>query len=272
MAPNNELETCLINICKDYRNQEKNQAFYDALIKSDIYLLSAEPPEPKFTQDIQSLAEKGYQVEIGVDSSSHETLQLALTESQGKKYVPFFSSLERVNAFTSSNVRYFKFSSVDFFKMQIHNSSTLPLVLNPRSYYFKTFTLHEVKNLANGINPAAHEVSFRSSDTFTISELSVYPTEFIDRLIKEFKKNKHVKKAFLVSIFNPSTDVEPVLLLVIDVKQDIESVVRNLRPIIKNDENIGIVDICQFKDPQNSFEKACLKTQPFYKKKILGIF
>ena len=260
MAPHNELEICLINASKD---QGQSYQFYEALLKSEIYFLSDTYHKPFSNQE---------QI---VDTSSAIQINIMQLEIEGKTYIPFFSSLERVKTVIFDERAYFKVISQDFFKMIRDSANPYPLILNPGSDYGKIFSTYEIETLANGNNPASGEkVRACAGDKILLCQPSNYPHQLVDTLKNNFKKDKNIKQAFLMHVFNPSMDKKPHTLIVIDTKNDFDSVANRIGALINNiDIPDPPVEITRFvnnsRDPISNY---CLKIKPFYKKKILGIF
>lgn len=259
MLPQNELETRLINASKD---QGQSYYFYEALLKSDIYFL------PHTYQRLLSTQE---QLSDTLTSTQVSIMQI---EIEGKAYTPFFSSLERINTVISDERAYYKLISLDFFRMIRDSKKPYPLILNPGSDYGKIFTIYEIETLANGNNPAsAEEIRASAGDRLFLGQPSNYAHKLVDALKKGFKKNKGIKQAFLLHIFNPSIDKKPHTLIVIDTKNDFNSVANTIGALINKIEIPDHpVDIAQFLNSQDPISNYCLEIKPFYKKKILGIF
>ena len=260
MSPHNELETRLINAGKD---QGQSYHFYETLLKSDIYFLPHTYQRPSSTQE-----------EL-VDTSTSTQVSIMQIEIEGKVYTPFFSSLERIKTVISDERTYYKLISLDFFRMIKDSANPYPLILNPGSDYGKIFSIYEIETLANGNNPAvAEKISVSAGDTLLLGQPSNYPHKLVDTLKKNFKKNKNIKQAFLAHIFNRSIDNKPHTLIVIDTKNDFNSVASTIGALIKNIEIPDPpIDITQFLNPQDDpISNYCLEIKPFYKKKILGIF
>ena len=149
-----------------------------------------------------------------------------------------------------------------------------PLILNPGSDYGKMFSMYEIETLANGNNPAAGEkVRASAGDKLLLGQPSNYPDKLVDTLKKNFKKNKNIRRAFLAHIFNPSVDKKPHTIIVIDTKNDFNSIANSIGALINNIEIPDPpLDITQFINSQDPISNYCLEIKPFYKKKLLGIF
>jgi len=259
MIPQNELESRLINAGKD---QGESYHFYETLLNSEIYFLPHTYQRPLSTQ------------EQLVDTSTPTKVSIMQIKIEGNAHTPFFSSLERMKSIISDQRTYYKLKSLDFFRLIIDSENPHPLILNPGADYGKIFTIHEIKTLANGNNPVAcEEVRTFAGNKLLLGQPSNYPDKLVDTLKKNFKKNKNIRRAFLIHIFNPSIDKKPHTLIVIDTKNDFNSVANTIGGLINN---IEIPDppltIAQFLDSQDTISNYCHEIKPFYKKKILGIF
>lgn len=259
MSQPNELETCLINACKD---EGQRYHFYETLLNSDIYFLPHTYQKP--------LPAKEQRMEVS-DSIPISIMQI---EFEGERYIPFFSSLECIHTVISDEGAYYKLTSLDFFKMIRDAATPYPLTLNHGSAHSKIFTLDEIERLANGNNPAAcEEIIASAGDRILLGQPNNYPYQLVETLKKNFKKNRHIKQAFLAQMFNPSIDKKPHTLLIIDTKDDFNRVGYTIGALLNTIEiPEPPVDITQFHNSDDPISNYCLEIKPFYKKKILGIF
>lgn len=258
MLPQNELETCLIKASMD---KSESDRFYKSLLSSEIFFL------PHTYQ--RMITE-----EQPVDTSTPVDITIQKIEVNEQMYIPFFSSVERIQQFISQDRIYYKMPSVDFFKMLMTITNPSPLILNPGSDYGKIFSVYELEILAKGMNPVSPEKIVTSpEDKLIIQEASEYPYELIEALIKYFKKQRTIKQAFLAHILNPSAEEKPHTIIIIDTNH-LDDIVSEIGGIVNNTKiPHPPVDIAQFsKNSSDTISEYCKKIKPFYKKKTFWIF
>jgi hypothetical protein len=113
----NELEKALSLAAK---GRLKHNEFCKVLLSSDVYVL------------VQDAAENPQKV-------------ILVAEVDGKRIIPIFSSVERINKFIKQKQQYTKITVKEFFVLI---KDTEPVVLNPGNTYSKTFSVKEVAGLA----------------------------------------------------------------------------------------------------------------------------
>ncbi len=249
-APENNLEESL---CKAADDPSHRLQFYKDLIASDIYLIQdGLIPE---TAGVKTL-KQGTQ------------LQIEPMEIDGKKYLPIFSSITRLQMAIKEEVGYLAINALEFFKI----TRGAELILNPGMDYGKEFLSQEIESIISGeIFRPQESWTARENTQVLIGQPSNYPTDLAESLKRFFKSQRSVKKAYLVHFYNPTRDDKPHTLIGVESNGNWDEIVAGAGMVA---EGVEIpdppVDFLQIegKDQENYFSG----TKPFYQRKKFGIF
>lgn len=170
--------------------------FYYELRNSEIYAIQGG------TNPVQETTEL----------TAGQSVQLLSVEMNGKRYIPIFSSLTRMQAFIQEPVQYLAINAVHFFNL----TKGADLLLNPGSPFGKEFTAQEIEAILNGSVFNAQEAYVVEKNTQTmIGPPAEPPTELLNELSKVFDSLKNVICAYNAQVFNPRTDQAPRTLIAV---------------------------------------------------------
>ena len=196
--PKNQLEELLI---KAATNPSARPRFLKSLLESEIFIVQNDPP-----------------VE---ESDSTKQFHTETIELDDGKYLPVFSSPERLQSFKSSDTGYLSVNGRTFLKA----TRGINVLLNPGLTYARIFTSEEIADLLDGAIwlPPEPEKSERETQIM-IGQPANYPTELVETLKRFFKRRDEVKRAWLGHIYNPETDESAHSLVAIEVDDNWDEV------------------------------------------------
>jgi hypothetical protein len=142
-----------------------------------------------------------------------QSVQLLSVEMDGKRYIPIFSSLPRMQAFIQEPVQYLEIHALNFFQL----TKGADLLLNPGSPFGKEFSAGEIESILNGSIFNAQESYVIEKNTQTmIGQPAEPPAELLAELSKVFEERlKNVICAYNAQVFNPRTDQAPRTLIAV---------------------------------------------------------
>lgn len=250
--PQNKLERSLVQAATDAAHRPQ---FYKDVVESDIFIIQeGTPPE---TSGKTTLKE-GLQ------------LQIRHIESEGKQFIPIFSSLPRLQAVLQHEVGYIAINTLEFMKI----TQGADLLLNPGSDYGKEFTKEEIASILDGSIWKPTESFVAKKETkIMIGQPANYPKELVDALSRLFKKTKEVKRAYVAHFFNPERDEKPHSLIAVEVTSnwDMVSACAGIvaRDVPSPDPPVDFIQITGTGGLEDYFIREC---KPFYEKKLFGFF
>jgi hypothetical protein len=246
--PDNELERSLMKAASQPAHRAQ---FYRDFLASDIFILpTGELPEIK----------DGL---VQTDSK----LSIQHMEANGKNYLPFFSSLPRLQAAIRGQRNYLKLAVRPFLEM----TKGATLLLNPGSDYGKEFLPEEVSQMLDGsiFHPHGHVVE-RGTQVL-IGQPANYPTELVEALRHLYTKLTKVRAAYLAQYFDPSRDKAPGLLIAIDAEEDLDRIISESgicsQGLTPNHDHIDFVQL-----RQSGLQKHFAQVKPFYKQSVFRRF
>ncbi len=127
--PENELEKMLVEAV---RNPAAGPVFYRLLLESDLLVLGS--PADKENASEQFSLEPG------------DRLNLVSGEKDGKRYLPIFSSLKRMQDYIQDESKYLRVNG----RALLDLTRGAPVTLNPASEYGKELTADQVRQLLDG--------------------------------------------------------------------------------------------------------------------------
>lgn len=248
----NRFEELLIKASQDPSCRPE---FYQQLIKSDLFIIEEEP---------------GLEGEGKIRLEKDYKLRIRKIEFDGQFYTPVFSSLLRLQEFVQQEVNYISMNAIDFIK--IHSGDDL--LLNPGAEYAKIFSSDELKSIIDGtIGAPGERHSAVAGEQILIGHPANYPHELAEALIKLYKKNKRVKRAWLANFQQPAQNEEAHTLLGIEAEGDWDQIIADTGLVING---VSIpeppVDIIQVTNDDGLGDYFLNYSKPFYRKGLFGIF
>ncbi len=205
----------------------------------------------------------------GLSLKKKAGVDLIKVESEGLTYIPVFSSLGRLKQILPGRSDHFPIGAREL----IAESQGVALFLNPGSEPSRPLSTGEVNGIASGfiLNRSTGYLDTNGAPTI-VGQASTPPKALIDILTDAFKKMKDVKQAYVTQIFNPATDHTPHTLVAIDATKDAAVAVKAIKTLTTPLENSGAaIDVMSISTNSLStyFTNEC---EPFYKRKVLGLF
>src|SRR5262245_36368905 len=122
--PQNQFERILMKAASDPAQRPQ---FYKDLTGAELFFIQEGP-----------LPEKNERIVL----EEEQSLQIREIEQNGKRYIPVFSSLPRLQAVIESEVSFMALNALEFMKI----TRGAELILNPGSDYAKEFTREEIES------------------------------------------------------------------------------------------------------------------------------
>lgn len=249
--PENKLE---ISLMKAATEPEHRPQFIRDLVESKLFIIQHGDQQPAH----ERVLEEGYQLLLGN------------IEANGKKYIPVFSSLKRLQMFINQEVTYMGINTLDLFNV----IKGADVILNPGADYGKEFLSHEILSILDGSIWKPNEtITIEKPTEVLLGQPSNYPHELVNALSKLFKTIKQVKKAYIAHIYNPEEDEKPHSIIAIEITGNWDEVVSQAGVVTNSiqipDPPVDFVQITGNGGIEDFFINEC---KPFYKKKLLGIF
>ncbi len=249
--PQNNLERSLVKAAAEPAHRPQ---FYQDFLAAEIFVLPhGEMPK----------------IENGILQSGTQ-LALQHMELEGKTYLPFFSSLVRLQATLQEEREYLRMGVRPFLAMT--QGATLLLNLNPGSDYGKEFLPSEIAQLLDGSMFQSPQPYVVKQDTeILIGQPANYPDNLVASLRQLYAKLPKVRAAYLAQYHDPSRDESPGVLVALDVAGDYEKILADsgicVRGISPEYHHLDFVDL-----QTSSLKDYFLKTKPFYKQSFLRRF
>ncbi|MFP3851646.1 enhanced serine sensitivity protein SseB C-terminal domain-containing protein [Pseudomonas sp. W5-01] len=144
-------------------------------------------------------------------------------KADGSPVIPFFSSLQTLQASIESEESYVEIPARSLFEITLG----APLFLNPKSPYGKEFLPEEVRHLlSDGIGQKPAQRTVEKNTNVLLGQPSQYPSRMVNSLTQLLAKHRNVKRAFLALMHDASVDQKPHLIIGIEADGDIERVMR----------------------------------------------
>ena len=183
-------------------------------------------------------------------------------EEDGSLAIPFFSSLDSLEASVEDDASYLEMPVRDLFEMTLGSK----LVMNPHSEYGKDFFSDEIESLLT--TGSIEQSSQRIIETDTevlLGQPEEYPALLVDSLITLLSKHANVKAAYVALIHDESQDDEPNFIIGLQGNGDMETVIEEAglvaRDITDDEEIIDFIIIEEGDDISSYFIN---ETKPFY--------
>lgn len=193
-----------------------------------LEVASVEPHQrPKFLEDLLKShiycigKTEGHKEQNILYVGSHVEL-MHFQDEDGTSYIPFFTSLEKLQKTIQEEQSYLKLPAKSFFELTLGAQ----LVLNPYSEYGKVFVPKEIEQLINDNYGAAIESYEYTKDTeVLLSQPSQYPHEMVNELKKLLESIPQVRNVYLAQMHDVQRDLEPTLLIGFETDDDMDDVV-----------------------------------------------
>jgi hypothetical protein len=250
--PENSLERSLMRAAEDPAHRPQ---FYRNLAESNLFIIQHGPPPDRCGTTV---LKEGYQLKI-----QH-------IDHNGKPYIPVFSSLIRLQQVLQEEAGYVALNALEFMKI----TQGAEMLLNPGSDFGKEFTREEIQSIVDGSIWKPSESYLVEKETqVMVGQPANYPRELADTLGRLFRRVKEVKRAYLAHFFNPEQDEKPHTLIGIEVSGNWDHVVSQAGLVARDvqipDPPVDFIQITGKGGVEDYFLNEC---EPFYKRKILGLF
>ena len=182
-TPENALEQALVLASTELASHPE---FYKQFAASQIFVPSYGPPVSN--QDGPMTLPSGTKLEFQA------------VRNGDRELLPIFSSLPRLQAFLTTEVKYLEMAVMEFLRL----TQGAGVVLNPGSDYGKEFTPPEIASILDGSlwQPAKPIVTEKETQVL-LGQPADYPHALTGALSKLFKNLKDVESAYLAHIHNP---------------------------------------------------------------------
>ncbi|WP_066503212.1 enhanced serine sensitivity protein SseB C-terminal domain-containing protein [Abyssisolibacter fermentans] len=229
------------------KNTDDRRMFYKMLLDLEVYLLTNEDDTIK---------------EDGTLIAGSKVNFLTIQKQDGSTIIPFFSNLELLQKFITSNQKYISMNAKSLFELV----RDTPMILNPNFTVQKEFTVSEINALRDGtIFQPQNSRIIEKETKIMIGEPKEYPHDVVNNLIKIFKKEKRVLEAYLVHYYNPEEEVPPHSLILVKCTSSYDEVIAKAGITV---EGLGkVVDFVRY-DNSSLTNLIISKYKPFYKKKL----
>ncbi|MWV44262.1 hypothetical protein GRF59_11520 [Paenibacillus sp. HJL G12] len=223
--------------------------FYNELRNSEIYAI----------QGGQTPVQERTELTAG------QSVQLLSVETNGKRYLPIFSSLTRMQDFIKEPVQYLAINALHFFEL----TKGADVLLNPGSAFGKEFSAREIESILDGSVFNAQEAYVVEKNTQTmIGPPSEMPTELLNELRTVFEERlKNVICAYIAQVFNPRTDNAPRTLIAVSYIGKGDHIIAEAGKVAENAvvqfPPIEFIELNGSSGLEGYFESNC---KPFYLK------
>jgi len=178
-VPENPLEEAIVRANKSAMTRRE---FYRLLLESDLVVIGRiEGRDP--LSDRATLA-------------PGEKLQIASATHEGRKFVPVFSSMTRLEAHLQKTAEYVTLNGRALFEITRGSA----FLLNPGSEFGKELSAEEISSLLDPPDIAAQRIVIGKPMQVLIGQPAVYPHALVDALKQAFAARPDVLAAYLVQI------------------------------------------------------------------------
>ncbi len=241
-----------------YEDPVNRPAFYKLLLDSEVFVIGNTADSDGETK--QTMLKQGDQVQIA-----------NMEADDGTPFIPFFSTLEKMQAVVHEKVDYLGMPARMLFEITAGKN----MALNPGDEFGKFFVAQEITELlAHGL-PGQVEQHINQSETeVMLGRPAKQPTEILDTLGRLFAQNGHVSRAWLIQFMDPARHKKPAFLVGIDGDRDqwneiCESAYTATATFLDEGQAMEFAPV----DPGNPDElaKAIMETdQPFFERPARG--
>ncbi len=241
--PVNDFERSLVKASTDPAHRPQ---FYRDFVAADLFVVENGPPVA---------ATENRVLEAGTK------LQLRVFQRDGENVLPIFSSLPRLRAFITEQVKYLAMNCATFLAI----TKGTRLILNPGSAYGKEFTVDEVASILDGSlwRPTGQHTTTKPTEVL-IGQPARYPHELVANLTRLFQQTAQVRRAFLLHFFDKSRGQRAHTLIAIEASAEWDRVVADTGVVARGstilDPPLELMQI----DPGKTFGEI----KPFYVRSI----
>lgn len=192
-------------------------------------------------------------------------------DSNGAHYLPFFTSLDKLQAAVQDETPYIALQGRDFLNLTRGSR----MILNPGSPQSQEFTGADVERLlVNGSTEPVRRRMVAEDTKVRLGQPAEYPHEMVQALGEMFEKEPDVVRAYLAMMHDPARDERPALVVGIETSGNIEEICRKAGAVATDSAPAGqVVDLTPVL-PEEGGISAYFRdqTQPFYEKRASGMF
>lgn len=226
LLPTNPLEQALFNSASDEAQAPK---FYDLLIESNVFILGTVTNKDDGTFNLN-------------DNQEFDIQHWEKDEDQSP-IIPFFTSLQTLQQAIPDDTPYLEMPATVFFEMTLGVS----LVLNPNTDYGLELDADDVAILLNSdLDDGEEEYDFDPENEMSVGKLKSFPRELCKAMTDVLSNYPQIETAYLASIYVPSEDREPHLLIGLQSKSDIENIIEKIANSISSDDNDSDYEMFDF--------------------------
>ena len=210
--PENAIEKLLVQAVK---NPDERVKFYQGLLEADIYALSSDTSEIGTSSQVLA---RGTEVHF-----QHFDIQ-------GVRYLPIFTSKERIEALVKAPSTYLKFKGRNFFELTRGEK----VFLNPGSEIAKGFTPKEISDMLDGsiFQPRVRLKVDENLEVY-VGQPAEYPGELVRNLLELFTHDPLVRTAYLAVEASATAPDKPHFLVGIDVEGDWDRILAEAKKAAK---------------------------------------
>jgi SseB protein C-terminal domain/SseB protein N-terminal domain len=231
-------------------------AFYRALPEHDLFVITeGDVPE-----------------QSGPVTVTEETpVKLRMIELDGAKHIPVFTSVERISAVVPRTVGFVGMKGRDLLSMLREKS----VVLNPGSDYGKFLTPQEIGGIIDGSIFDVQAQPQLAGQKILLGAPADYPHHLVEPLKRFFATRREVKRAYLAHALIEAEGEAPHTMIGIVVSGNWDKLVEEaglvVRQVTRSDEYVDMVQIRRG-DRGTIASYMQQHTQPFYRRKLFGLF
>jgi len=212
---------------------EKQSAFYDAFLNSELFIPTLDDSSPDITPR---------------RSAEGEAFMPYVVEQNGKAYLPVFDSVERLSKWIQRQV--------DYLSMPAHAlirsiQGDTYFALNIGTDFWKEFSPEEIQWLRSTVEQAQpHSTTVPAGTTVMVGVPAQIPNGLRSELRDSLSRNTEIRRAYIgqVHLVTPGEQPHLVIALEPDESRSIDTVLDNirldvgvaLRPFIQKGAYIGI--------------------------------
>jgi hypothetical protein len=232
----NKLEEALVAAAK---NPVTAPDFYRLLLDSDLLVLG--------TVNGQQAPTEKFHAEAG------SSFNFVTGERDGRKFLPIFSSLTRMQAYVKEESKYLRIKGRDL----LETTRGAPIVLNPDSEYGKVLSAEQVELLLNGSLP--------QSKVFTLIGDIDPPAPLVKALAALFSRTADVSRAWIIHIAFADQGGVPHPLVGVETSGDMAALVAQMQSAAEKTAPGMMFDVERVdRQRPSGIAKALLQAEPFY--------
>ena len=276
-VPQNEMERVLVVAAEARGADGTNKQFHQELMKAeDIYV-------PVRADDLDGNGNLVGGLTLHALTLDIEAGRPDPTgQADGKGYIPFFTSRQRVQDFINQDgskqeIRYVAAQPIpprQFLEMTQGRPPEIELVVNLGSPYLKTITKAESASLLDGTYLAAGDGSHAITGQLVLGKPNPHPELLLATLAEHFKNVEELQAAYVTQWYN-SDESLPHLVIALDAvhgaqpKELLPKVQKGTRALCDKFTKEMVIDFADnslFRSRVDNFDEEVVSFVPFYKK------